>query len=192
MSCCDAAGGHRRRAPADEAIQRGRGVPPARRRVPQLPRRARRQAGAAGRGHQPRHRRRRRCVWRRTPCSTCGSATTPAEGDRSAARAELLADRAVASGAGTSDLATSLADRRGARPARRTTTVADARFVDAVRHDLRGRDGNATATAVRMIWTGDHLDAARGMQALLREPAHTAAEADALSMFARMRPWRPR
>ena len=116
-----------------------------------------------------------------------------AEGDRGAARAELLPDRASRQRGWYDDLATSLAvPARGARAARPRRRPPTRGLVDAVRHDLRGRDGNATATAVRMIWTGDHLDAARGLQALLREPAHTAAEADALSMFARMRPWRPR
>ena len=51
----------------------------------------------------------------------------------------------------------------------------DARLVLAVRRDLSDGDGNATATAVRMIWTGDHLDAARRLQALLVEPARAAA-----------------
>ena len=114
-----------------------------------------------------------------------------AEGDRSAARAELIQTSGRIRG-WYEDLATSLAYRNEAPAPLAHDDESDARFADAVRHDLVDRDGNATATAVRMIWTGDHLAAARGMQALLREPAHTAAEADALSMFARMRPWRPR
>ena len=48
---------------------------------------------------------------------------------------------------------------------------ADGRLVDAVRRDLRGEDGEGSATAVRMIWTGDHLDAARRLQAALVGPA---------------------
>jgi hypothetical protein len=59
--------------------------------------------------------------------------------------------------------------------------VADRRLVDAVDRDLRGEDGQATATAVRMIWTGDHLDAARRLQAMLAEPARTAVGEHALS-----------
>ena len=58
--------------------------------------------------------------------------------------------------------------------------AADGRLVDAVGHDLRGEDGQATATAVRMIWTGDHLDAARRLQATLVEPARTAVQQHAL------------
>ena len=41
---------------------------------------------------------------------------------------------------------------------------ADSRLVEAVSHDLRSRDGDATGTGVRVIWTGDHLDAARRLQ----------------------------
>ena len=55
---------------------------------------------------------------------------------------------------------------------------ADSRLVEAVRHDLRGDDGQASATAVRMIWTGDHLDAARRLQATLVGPARAAASAE--------------
>lgn len=51
--------------------------------------------------------------------------------------------------------------------------LADGRLVAAVSHDLRGEDGQATATAVRMIWTGDHLDAARRLQGTLAGPART-------------------
>ena len=58
--------------------------------------------------------------------------------------------------------------------------LADQRLVDAVSHDLRGDDGQATGTAVRMIWTGDHLDAARRLQDSLIEPARTATSVDAL------------
>jgi len=54
---------------------------------------------------------------------------------------------------------------------------ADARLVDAMSQDLRSEDGRATATAVRMIWTRDHLDAARRLQGTLVEPATTAAPA---------------
>ena len=58
--------------------------------------------------------------------------------------------------------------------------VADGRLVDAVGHDLRDRDGNASATAVRVIWTGDHLDAIRRLQGMLVEPAQQAVAQQAL------------
>jgi hypothetical protein len=53
---------------------------------------------------------------------------------------------------------------RGAKPvplAEMTTLVTMA----AVRRDLYDEQGRATATAVRIIWTGDHVDAARRLQA---------------------------
>ena len=52
--------------------------------------------------------------------------------------------------------------------------VAGGRLVAAVRQDLRDDDGEASMTAVRMIWTGDHLDAARRLQGTLAGPAHAA------------------
>jgi hypothetical protein len=54
---------------------------------------------------------------------------------------------------------------------------ADARLVGAVSHDLRDEDGRATATGVRMIWTGDHLDATRRLQGTLVEPARARQSA---------------
>ena len=50
-------------------------------------------------------------------------------------------------------------------------TAADGRLVRAVRRDLLGDDGTATATAVRMIWTSDHLDVVRRLQAAIISPA---------------------
>jgi hypothetical protein len=44
-------------------------------------------------------------------------------------------------------------------------------LVDAVARDLRDGDGHATATGVRVIWTGDHIDAVRRLQAMLVGPA---------------------
>ena len=49
--------------------------------------------------------------------------------------------------------------------------AADGRLVRAVRRDLLGDDGTASATAVRMIWTGDHLDVVRRLQAAIISPA---------------------
>jgi uncharacterized membrane protein YccC len=50
-------------------------------------------------------------------------------------------------------------------------TAADSRLVRAVRRDLLGDDGKATATAIRMIWTSDHLDVVRRLQAAIISPA---------------------
>jgi hypothetical protein len=54
-------------------------------------------------------------------------------------------------------------------------TAADGRLVRAVRSDLLGNDGTASATAVRMIWTGDHLDVVRRLQAAIISPARATA-----------------
>jgi Fusaric acid resistance protein-like len=53
--------------------------------------------------------------------------------------------------------------------------AADGRLVRAVRRDLLSQDGRASATAVRMIWTGDHLDVVRRLQAAVISPAHATA-----------------
>jgi uncharacterized membrane protein YccC len=96
-------------------------------------------------------------------------------GDRTAARRELLqASEAVKRW--YEDLATSLLDGRAPRAPLAHDKVADGRLVEAVRQDLRGADGKASATAVRMIWTGDHLDAVRRLQRILAEPARAAVD----------------
>jgi uncharacterized membrane protein YccC len=97
-----------------------------------------------------------------------------APGDRSAARQELdVAGERVAdwydslAGAlvGTGTVPDPLDDDQ----------VAGERLVEATRRDLSGDDGQGTATAIRMIWSGDHLDAARRLQAGLVLPARAAA-----------------
>jgi uncharacterized membrane protein YccC len=102
-----------------------------------------------------------------------------AVGDRAAARAELLAAVDLVRG-WYDDLAGGLLDERDLRDPLPHDKVADGRLVEAVRHDLQGDDGRATATAVRMIWTGDHLDAARRLQQALIEPARAAKEVQAV------------
>jgi uncharacterized membrane protein YccC len=99
-----------------------------------------------------------------------------AQGDRTGARRELLRTSEVVSG-WYDDLAASLLSRDDPRAPLDRDEGADGRLVDAVRADLRSDDGEATATAVRMIWTGDHLDGARRAQQLVIEPARRAAHA---------------
>lgn len=48
-------------------------------------------------------------------------------------------------------------------------------LVDAVRRDLQDDAGHATPTAIRMIWTADHVDATRRLQQTLLLPARHAA-----------------
>jgi uncharacterized membrane protein YccC len=53
--------------------------------------------------------------------------------------------------------------------------AADGRLVRVVRRDLLGDDGKASAAAVRMIWTDDHLDVVRRLQAAIISPARGTA-----------------
>jgi uncharacterized membrane protein YccC len=96
-------------------------------------------------------------------------------GDRAQARRELLQASELVK-AWYDDLAKSLVDGGEPREPLAHDRVADGRLVDAVRHDLRGADGRASATAVRMIWTGDHLDGARRLQRIIVGPARATAE----------------
>ncbi|MFB7326094.1 FUSC family protein [Streptomyces sp. NPDC056190] len=52
----------------------------------------------------------------------------------------------------------------------------NARLVEAVRRDLRDADGRTTGTGIRIIWTGDHLEAVRRLQSPI---AAAAGHADA-------------
>ena len=107
-------------------------------------------------------------LWRGDDCM--------APGDRAAAKAELaaMAGRVVGWYDG---LAASLGGR-GAVPDRLPADpVADERLAAAVRHDLRDNDGLANATAVRMVWTGDHLDAARRLADSLVGPTRKISRA---------------
>jgi uncharacterized membrane protein YccC len=97
-----------------------------------------------------------------------------ATGDRSAARHELLASSELVK-RWYEDLAVSLATGGDPRKPLPDDTVADERLVAAARRDLRSKDGQAT-TAIRMIWTGDHLDAARRLERAIVEPARVASK----------------
>ncbi len=94
-------------------------------------------------------------------------------GDRAAVRQELLA-----SSAGLLDwyerFAAGLAGPTEIPDPLPHNAASDGRLVDAVSRDLRREDGRASATAARMIWTGDHLDAARRLQEALVDPARSA------------------
>ncbi|HLY34865.1 MAG TPA: FUSC family protein, partial [Jatrophihabitantaceae bacterium] len=94
-------------------------------------------------------------------------------GDRSAARRELLSAAAMLR-AWFDDFGGSLTNGSRVPEATDHDEDADARLIAAVRSDLTCDDGLASATAVRVIWTGDHLDAVRRMQGGLVEPARTA------------------
>jgi uncharacterized membrane protein YccC len=89
-----------------------------------------------------------------------------APGDREAARHELLRASDAVKG-WYDELAGDLLAGQPPPQPQPHDRQADARLVQAVRNDLRADDGKATATAVRMIWTGDHVDAARRLQKVL-------------------------
>jgi hypothetical protein len=99
-----------------------------------------------------------------------------AAGDRDAARRELLTSTALVTGWYV-DLANRMLNRQAPPPPLDHDQALDGRLIQAVRHDLRDPDGKATATAVRIIWTGDHLDAVRRLQSGVIGPALAAAEA---------------
>jgi hypothetical protein len=96
-----------------------------------------------------------------------------AAGDRAAARDELMRSSELLK-SWYEQLATSLlSDARPPRPLPHDA-VADGRLIAAVHRDLSGSDGRANATALRMIWTGDHLDAVRRLQEVIAVPAQVA------------------
>jgi uncharacterized membrane protein YccC len=68
------------------------------------------------------------------------------------------------------------------------------RLVEALSQDLESvsaPDASVRAHTVRLVWTGDHMDAARRLQDLVEQPARTAARAPAaagLRLPSRLRP----
>ncbi len=95
-------------------------------------------------------------------------------GDRTAARTEILRAGALLADR-YEEMARALAGR-GEMPAPAThDETTNGRLIDAVRHDLAGRDNRGTGTAIKMIWTADHIDAARRLQSAVVEPARAAA-----------------
>jgi hypothetical protein len=95
-------------------------------------------------------------------------------GDMAAARREILgaADRVTT---WYDDLAATMISGGEVPPPLAHDQVADGRLVEAVRHDLLAHDGTASTTAVRMIWTDDHLDVVRRLQAAIISPARATA-----------------
>ncbi|HEY0239959.1 MAG TPA: FUSC family protein [Friedmanniella sp.] len=97
------------------------------------------------------------------------------DGDRSAAGHELGRDADLVAGWYT-ELGQALASSSAPPAPADRDAAGDARLVDAVRRDLDDGSGMASPTAVRMIWTGDHLDALRRLQPALLGPASTLAD----------------
>jgi uncharacterized membrane protein YccC len=97
-----------------------------------------------------------------------------ADGDLAAARQEILgtAERVTA---WYDDLAATMITGGELAQPLAHDQAADGRLVQAVRHDLLGNDSKASTTAVRMIWTGDHLDVVRRLQTAIMSPARATA-----------------
>jgi hypothetical protein len=96
-------------------------------------------------------------------------------GDRTAARLEVLQHMEQVRD-WYDEFAESLEGKHTVPESLDRDAEADGRLVRAVQHDLRDEDGKATSTAVRMIWTGDHLDAVRRLQPTLIAPAFAARD----------------
>jgi uncharacterized membrane protein YccC len=112
-----------------------------------------------------------------------------ADGDRAAARRELLEISELMT-EWYGGFAASLIGQVAVPEPLVHDESAARRLIEAVAHGLRGEQGEATATAVRMIWTGDHLDAARRLEATLIEPARAVAvEREQAALPGRR--WRP-
>jgi uncharacterized membrane protein YccC len=101
-------------------------------------------------------------------------------GDRAAARLELLSTSGRVTG-WYERLGASLAHEGAVPDAVGADPIADSHLVDAVRRDLSNADGKAGAVGVRILWTGDHLDAVRRLQAGLVEPARAVSAQGASS-----------
>lgn len=99
--------------------------------------------------------------------------TAPAGSQRAGARRELL-DKAGSLTAWYDRFAASLAGAADVPEAMSGDADADSRLIETVASDLRDGDGHATSTGVRVIWTGDHLDAVRRLQESLVGPAKAA------------------
>lgn len=112
-----------------------------------------------------------------------------AAGERAVARRELHANAELVAG-WYECFAGSLSGDGGVPGPQASDLGADDRLVDAVRHDLVGEDGHSSAVAVRMIWTGDHLDAARRLEQTLVGPAREAKAQRALAPLGGLLPVR--
>jgi len=106
--------------------------------------------------------------------------------DRSAARGEILRSLNRVRN-WYDDLAVSLTDGQRPEDPLGYDQAADGRLIEAVRSDLDSGDSGTAATAVRIVWTGDHLDATRRLQEAIAPAAQEALRLQRASRFAAAR-----
>lgn len=106
--------------------------------------------------------------------------------DRSAARGEILQSLSRVRN-WYDDLAASLTDGQRPDGPLGYDDAADSRLIEAVRSDLNSGDSETAATAVRIVWTGDHLDATRRLQETIAPAAQEASRLQGASRFAAAR-----
>jgi hypothetical protein len=104
-----------------------------------------------------------------------------ANGDGAAARQEILGTAERVTGWYDGLATTVMTGGTLPQPLAHDKT-ADSRLVQAVRRDLLASDGQASATAVRMIWTGDHLDVVRRLQGAIISSASAPGPAGVRTM----------
>jgi hypothetical protein len=113
------------------------------------------------------------------------------DGDRAAARGALVAGAGLVTG-WYERLARSL-DGTGEVPDPLPPDVVDdTQLINALARDLSSSDREASTTAVRMIWTGDHIEAARRLQDTLVEPLRAEVARGATSPPSAAARWRAR
>lgn len=95
-------------------------------------------------------------------------------GDRSSARDELSYEVTLIR-RWYESLGAALVGNGAVPTAASKNETSDRHLLEAVRDDLRSADGPAAATAVRLVWTRDYLEATRRDQQTLVEPARIVA-----------------
>ena len=98
----------------------------------------------------------------------------PSQADRSGARAEIerAGDVLVAWYEATAEALTGVGE---VPEAEAKDTAADERLVRAVEHDLGSDRSEHSSTAIRVVWTADHIEAARRLQRGVLGPARAVA-----------------
>lgn len=114
---------------------------------------------------------------------------TPSAADRTAARAEIdrAGDVLVTWFETTAQALTGVGE---VPEARLKDTAADERLIGAVERDLGDEENRRSSTAIRVVWTADHIEAARRLQQGVLGPARAVARLQR-EHNARLRLFRP-